>query len=280
MMATARTLALLQPLLRRGLGASLLVAGLAGTSPVHAQAGAVTLSGGYGRASLTWPTMTRFLDSYTKAVAPDLSLNPTLGGGTVKSALVDVEGFGCIGFQQLTTTPVARYKSGGERAFAVRQNLLVFAIEPSFQRRLFFVGGVLGFYAGTMHVASSYHYPDGTRSLGSDRPLNGDYGGITLGGFVGAKAGLTWKLLAVTARAEYFSKGLVKDDLSDKSSAKNTTANAFGGVGSPDFLPLDYGAYLAGPFGYSAVDQSVATDLRSLRVQVQVGLLLFPLDTD
>ncbi len=264
--------------LRRVFGAGLLGLGLLSAPGARGQAAWVTVSGGYGVASMKWGTMNQFLDSYTTATASTMTSKPTLGGGQVRSLMADVAGFGCIGFQRLDASAVARFSSGAERTFAIQQNVLVAAVEPSFQRKNVFLGGVLGFYSGTMHVGTSIRYPDGTRSWGKDLPLNGTYGGLSMGGFVGAKAGLTWKALAVTARIEYFTKGLVKEDLSDRSNAKNTTANAFGGVASPDFLPLDYGAYSADPFNYSAVDQSVANDLTSLRGQVQLGLFLFPLD--
>lgn len=270
----------MRTVLRRCLGAGIFLLGGLGAPTAYGQAGWLTLSGGYGGATLKWPTMTQFMESYVKANPTEITGKLTLGGGTVQSVLADVAGFGCIGFQRLTATPVARFSTGGERTFAIRQNLFVVGIEPSLQRKHFFVGGVFGMHAGTMRVGSSYRYPDGTRSWGADRPLNGDYGGLTLGGYLGAKAGLTWKLLAVTARVEYFSKGLVKEGLSDKSGGKNTTANAFGGVASPDFLPLDYPKYIASPYEYTAVDQAVANDLSSLRAQLQIGLLLFPLDTD
>lgn len=265
---------------RRCLGGSVLWLGVLGAPAAHGQASWVTLSGGYGIASLKWPSLTQFLDSYAAANPPGLTDKPTLRGGMVQSVLADVAGFGCIGFQRLTANPVARFASGGERTFAIHQNLLVAAVEPSFQTANIFLGAVGGMYAGTVRVATSFRYPDGTRSWGTNLPLNGDYGTVTLGGYLGAKAGISWKALAVTLRAEYFSKGLVKSGLTDKSGGKNTTANAFGGQTSPDALPLDYSAYLASPYEYSLADHSVADDLRSWRVQVQVGLMLFPLDSE
>ena len=262
-------------LLRRGLGAGLLLAGLAGAPAAHGQAGKLTVSVGYGPARPKWPTLNQFFDSYARANAAALTDKPVLSGGSVRSVLADGLGFGCIGIQQLSANATARFNTGAERTFHVQQNLFVVAVEPSLQTKNIFLGAVLGFHAGTVRVGSSYHYADGTRSWGADRALNGDYGGITLGGYYGAKLGVSWKALAVTARVEYFTKSIAQEDLSDKSNAKNTTANAFGGVGSPDFLPLDYEAYLAAPFEYSSVDHSVASDLKGLRAQLQVGLLLF-----
>jgi hypothetical protein len=230
--------------------------------------GEVLLTAGYGPCRVTWPTLGEFMDSYAAVNAAELRQAPRLRIGTAYSLGATVAGCVYLGVFESRNTAVARLASGAQRHIEARTTMAQLSIEPrAWLGRRVFVAPTFGFGVGPTRAATYFEYPDGTASWGRQRRLSGTYAGTLVAFNAGLKAGANFGPAFAQVKAEYM--------FSTRANAVQMY-DALPGADA-DTLPRNYDQFLAaGSSGgtYSPMDDAVRTDLRLLRLALEVGLRL------
>ncbi len=250
---------------------------LATTSAAHAQKagrvrrmGEVLITAGYGPAQVKWSTLNEFMTSYGNVNQRELLRAPKFSTGTSASVGLTVAGCAHIGLILNRANAVAELKGGAKRHFGARQEVIPLGAEPRFWiGKRFFLGPTVAFTFGYTRAFTYYEYPDGTESWGRDRKLSGSYGTLGVASAFGFKTGMNFGPALVQIKGEYF-----------HSTAKNAfqLSDHLPGTDA-DQLPRHYDQFLAsGPLSfadkYSLNDDAVRSDMRTLRVVLEVGLRL------
>lgn len=195
-----------------------------------------------------------FVDSYNKKTNPNSELTPFQNAFSFDAGIrVGKSGGFIVMYQHLHRSCEASFAFNEKRRFDIFNNAIAFGgslplIKPANSR--FFVSlDALMRVGGDVFLTSSYQYRDGFVSYGSDKDLNGTYGGqVTLGWEFGASASIKLlKHLAIESSFRYqINNNVASSTYIDLSSYKALNS---GGLQVIE-LPRDYYAYDPLNLGY------------------------------
>lgn len=210
-----------------------------------------------------------FLDSYSSFNSPSKEVrdHSKMRYGYGYGLILDYDYLAFdVGFINYTGLKQKFEIAQGTRTFQCK--LRVFKTDSSIQitqndKTNSYLGAIIGI--GNTAIESSFKYPNNTRSLGSEKELNGIFDAFT------SELGLEYKLnYALNTRVNFYARAALSFTAFVSQLEFHSFIRSVSSTYPMEYLPVDYGAYVNGGYAYNYDDEYVKPN--ALKFEMQIGL--------